>query len=335
MPTSTEKFQKLLAAYEDEVQRKQHKMGRRVDPRDEVQPNWITGYCTFLRGQTVVWSPSFELIGTWRPSTGSWLWGFADPSVEWKLRTRMEEVRKQGASWGIDMLVHETLTLASEQQAWELATVATAVTRADAMYRLQEADEQRFLALFDGPPASRSSTSMRALRESQMNMPAVQIPPNPASPALRRLATPMPASSPGGWHGPGGSLPASSVSAPASSAPAPSSEREPTAATHAEIAQRLFDVVPYIHQQHIGTITLLARAVPPTGPIGSVAFDLKLTLRPSTGGPDVHLQPTAALHDALVSLWMRCRDRGAGYRFITARLENGPQGLVPHIVLEW
>lgn len=333
MPTSTEKFQKLLAAYEDEVQRKQHKMGRRVDPRDEVQPNWITGYCTFLRGQTVVWSPSFELIGTWRPSTGAWLWGFADAGVDWKVRSRMEEVRKQGASWGIDMLVQETLTLASEQQAWELATVATALTRADAMYRLQDADEQRFLALFDGPPASRSSTTMRALRESQMNIPAVQIPPSTASPALRRLATPMPSSSTSpasGWH-----APPASVGGPASSIPASSGEREPTAATHAELGQRMFDAVPYMHQQHVGTVTLLARAVPPTGPIGSVSFDLKLTLRPSTGGADVHLQPTAALHDALVSLWMRCRDRGAGYRFITARLENGPQGLVPHVVLEW
>lgn len=350
MPTSIEKFRKLLAAYEDEVHRKQLKMGKRVDPRDEVQPNWLTGFCTFLRGQTVVWSPSFEVIGTYLPGARAWTWGFADPTIDWRVRTRMEEVRKQGIAWGIDLMSAESLTLGDEQQAWELATVAAAVTRADGIQRLVSADAIRFLALFDGPPASRSSTSMRAIRESQMNMQAVQLPsvppssqsspalrrigtPVPASsgPALRRMNTPMPASAPpsSGWVG--GSLPASQVRAPLSA----TEDREPTLASRTEIGQRMFEAVPYLHQPHVGIIQLLARAVAPTGPVGTVSLDLKLTLKPTNGGPDVLLAPTVALHDALVALWNRCRDRGAGYRFLTARAENTGAGLATNVQLEW
>jgi len=359
MPTSIEKFRKLLAAYEDEVQRKQHKMSKRVDPRDEVQPNWITGFLTFLRGQTVVWSPSFEVIGTFDPAARTWAWSFADPAVDWKVRTRMEEVRKQGMQWGIDLMASDQLTLADEQQAWELATVAAAVTRADGIHRLVSGDVIRFLALFDGPPASRSSTSMRAVRESQLNMPAVRLPSGPppgqtsptsqSSPALRRIGTPMPASSspalrrmntpmpsstpaPSGWVG--GSLPASQQAPLSSVRPGPE-DREPTLATRTEIGQRMFEAVPYMHQPQVGVVNLLARAVAPTGPVGTVALDWKITLRPANGGADVLLAPTAPLQDALVGLWNRCRDRGAGYRFLTARMENGPSGLVTNVQLEW
>ncbi len=319
MTTSFDKFRKLLAAYEDEVQRKQHKMGKRVDPRDEAQPNWSTGYLTFLRGQTVVWSPSFELIGTYAPATGSWLWGWADPSIEAKLKTRVDVVRSQGAQWGIDVMTSEALTIENEQQAWELATITTALARADAMYRIVDGEQQRFVALFDGPPASRSSTSMRAIRESQMGMHAVSIPPNPL-PALSRQNTPMPRS---GWQ-------------TAPSGPASSTEAEPTRETRQQLAQRLYEALPYVHQQQLGVVTLMARATPPNGPVGSVSLDVRITLRPSHGGAELTIPTTAALNDALVALWMRCRDRnGTPYKFATAKLEQTPQGLVPHVSLEW
>lgn len=341
MTTSFDKFRKLLAAYEDEVQRKQHKMGKRVDPRDEVQPNLATGYCTFLRGQQVVWSPSFEVIGTWDSAAGTWLWGWADASLEPKLRTRVDEVRKQGGQWGIDVMTTESLAVASEQQAWELAVVATAVSRADAMYRLIEGTTQRFLALYEGPPASRSSTTMRALRDSQMSMPAIPQPPAlgrlaAGAPALGRQPTGAPAlgRQPTG-AGPAVERPAGAARTPGSVAPPPG-EREPTAATQAEIGQRLADAVPWAHKTHVGAIHLLARAVPPSGPVGSVGLDLKISLRPSTGDPEVALSPTPALEDTLVSLWMRCRDQqGAGFRYLTARHEPSPSGPVTTVSLEW
>jgi hypothetical protein len=329
MTTSFEKFRKLLAAYEDEVQRKQQKMGKKVAPTDEAQPSWTTGYLTFLRGQNVVWSPSFEVIGTFTPGSGAWLWGWADLQLDPKLKTRVDVVRSQGAQWGIDVMTTEALALESEQQAWELAMVATALTRADAMHRVDDGQHQRYLALFDGPPASRSSTSMRAIRESQMNIPAVNVPANPL-PALGRQTTPMPRS---GHTWQATPAPTSSVvSAPASSTP----EREPTQATRQEIAQRLYEAVPYVHQQQLGSLTMMARAIPPNGPVGSVGIDVRITLRQAHGPGEVQIATTGALNDALVNLWMRCRDRmGTPYRFVTAKLEQTPQGLVPTVSLEW
>jgi len=330
MTTAFDKFRKLLAAYEDEVQRKQAKMAKKVDATDVPEPNWHSGYCTFLRGQDVVWSPSFELIGTFTPASRAWVWGWADPNIDPKLKNRVDAVRTQGAQWGIDIMTSEGLQIADERQAWELATVATAVSRADGMVRVVDGEHERYLALFDGPPASRSSTSMRAIRESQMNMPAVQI---PANPALHRINTPMPRSS-HTWGSQPGSMPASST--PISSPSSSSDEREPTAQTRAELGQRLFEAVPYVYQQQLGTLTLLARAIPPNGPVGTVTFDVRLTLKPSTGGSEVQIAPTGALNDALAGVWMRCRDRQGGpFRFATGKLEPGPQGLQTNVVLEW
>jgi hypothetical protein len=196
------------------------------------------------------------------------------------------------------------------------------------MYRIVDGEHQRYIALFDSPPASRSSTSMRAIRESQTSMPAVHIPANPA-PALQRMNTPMPRSS-HTWGTQAGSMPASST--PISSG----DEREPTAHTRAELGQRLFEAVPYVHQQQLGTLSMVARAIPPTGPVGTVSLDVRITLKPSTGGPEVTIPSTGALNDALASLWMRCRDRhGSPYRFATAKLEPGPQGLQTNVFLEW
>ena len=360
MTTPEEKFRKLLAAYEDEVQRKQHKMGKRVDPTDEVQPNPSSGYCTFLRhGQQVVWSPSFDVIGTFDEATSSWTWGWADQTLDARIRSRMDGVRKQGVTWGIDTLTNGLMTLASEQHAWELATVATAVSNADAMYRLIEAREGgrriRFLALFDGPPPSRS-TSLRA-PASSATIPAVSVRntpypglanptsspvltrvspssptgSSPSSPALQKIPT-NPALQRVQTTRPTSNVPPKMAISPATAA---STGPEPTDATRAELGQRIFEIMTTSQQGELGTVNLLARAMPPSGPVGSVGLDTRVILKP-LNGPEQTLTGTPALQDALISLWNRCRERnGTPFKFVTARLETSPQGLVTHVFLEF
>jgi hypothetical protein len=330
MPTAEEKFHKLLAAYEDEVQRKQHKMGKRVDPTDVPSPNPASGYCTFLRaGQQVIWSPSFEVIGTFDTSNNQWTWGWADQTLEPKIRTRVDEVRKQGTAWGIDLLTNGLLTLTGEAQAWELSTVATAISNADAMYRLVDGPIFRFLALFDGPPPSRSQ-SIRA-PGSSASMPAVSVPASP------RAITPYPGVASQR------SLPASRVSNPNPAlarqlTPMPvdrPNDKEPTDATRAELGRLLYMNMTTSQQAELVTLNLVARASPPTGPVGSASIDARLTLKPRNG-PEQTLTASVALQEALVALWSRSRDRnGAPYRFVTARLETGPQGLVTNVFLEF
>lgn len=317
MLTSIEKFRKLVAAYEDEVQRKQHKMGQRVDPRDVVEPKPQTGYCSFLRGQQVIWSPSYEVIGTWTPATGTWIWGFSDPTVEPRLVARLDAVRKQGLEWQIDELSIDAHTLATEQEAWEFATVAVAIARADAMVRVVGPNETRWLALWDGPPASRSSASMRAIRESQLNMQAVR------TSMAGTMSTPQPrtTSSP-------------SVRPALGRVATNPDETEPTGATRADLGHRLFELVPYALQQQLGVIQLRAEATPPSGPVGSVGIRAEIILTPAQGGPPIPLNPSHALEDSLVALWMRCRDRQGPFRVVSARLENGPQGFITQVFLE-
>jgi hypothetical protein len=332
MPTAAEKFAKLLAAYEDEVQRKQHKMGKRVDPTDVAQPNPNSGYCTFLRaGQQVIWSPSFEVIGSFESTTDQWTWGWADQTLEPKLRTRIDAVRKQGETWGIDLLTNGLLTLTGEAQAWELSTVATAISNADAMYRLVDGSMMRFLALFDGPPPSRSQ-SIRA-PSSSASMPAISAPSTP------RAVTPYPGvasqrSLPGARVASNPALARQLTPMPADSSRAAATEKEPTDATRAELGRLLYMNLTTSQQAELVSLNLVARANPPTGPVGSASVDARLTLKPRNG-PEQSLAASTALQDALVALWSRARERnGSPYKFLTARLEPGPQGLVTNVFLE-
>ncbi|GAC1543559.1 MAG: hypothetical protein NVS3B10_07730 [Polyangiales bacterium] len=361
MPSAEEKFKKLLAAYEDEVQRKQHKMGKRVEPTDVAQANPATGYCTFLRaGQTVVWSPSFDVIGTWDSLAKTWAWGWADGTLEPKIRGRIDAVRKQGEAWGIDVLTTGLRTVDDELRAWELSTVATAVSSADAMYRMIDGSKIRFLALFDGPPPSRS-TSVRAPTSSTFPAGAVVRgnTPYPGVPSTRPPATPYPGTPiPSSVAARSSTTPVSAPTVRSSTRPPPNPalvrqptpalgrqptpmpssrplEKEPTDATRAEIGRLLTMNMTTSQQAEFGSVNLMARALAPAGPVGAASVEAKLILKPRSG-LDVALTPSAALQDALIALWSRCRERnGLPYRFVTARLESSGQGLLTHVFLEF
>ncbi len=383
MTTGTEKFRKLLAAYEDEVQRKQHKMGKRVEPTDEASLNPNSGYCTFLRaGQQVIWSPSFDVIGSFDDATLMWTWSWADER-DTRNTGRIDSVRRQGLSWGIEQLTTPVLTLNSEQEAWELSIVATAVANADAMYRLREGKSSRFLALFDGPPPSRSQMlratrpdSQPGLRASQSSAgiavagmvaspPSIRSTPYPGTPTPGRTSssnipitsgpasasnTPnagiesrrttsssrFPAVNPALGRTPSGQIvrPAIAPKLAPSMTSTSSVGPEPTDVTKAELGTRIFEMMTTSQQGQLGAAHLLARAVPPVGPVGSVSFEIKLVLRP-THGPEVPLTASTALHESLAAVFARARERnGAAFQYLTARLEASPQGLVTHVFLE-
>jgi hypothetical protein len=311
MATSEEKFQKLLAAYEDDVQRKQHKMGKRVDPRDQAEPNYASGYCPFLRGgQQVVWAPSFDVIGTFDRASSTWRWGWADDSLPPKVRSRIDAVRKQGEQWGIDVLVADQFVLTGEDQAWNLSVVAVAVASADALHRHDVGNVTRFLALYDAPSPTRSSTSMPAVRGGSVP---------PSSNPLRALSR-------SGTHAivPTPTPPPASVR--------PLVEAEPTIATRTEIGGALYQCVPANQLGWLGAVTLQSRVVPPMGPLGAVQVELRVTLL-ATNGAEQPLNPTPALHDAIVMAWQRARERGNAFQTLHARLELTTQGWVTSVQL--
>jgi hypothetical protein len=309
MATSEEKFKKLLAAYEDEVQRKQHKMGKRIDPRDQAEPNYLSGYCPFLRGgQQVVWAPSFDVIGTYEAATCAWRWGWADDALSVKVRSRIDAVRKQGAQWGIDALVTDQLVLPTEDQAWELSVVAVAVASADGLFRHTDGGVTRFLALYDAPVPSRSSASMIPAIPRTGSVP-------PTGSGLRRSGT-HPAI----------------VGTPPPPAVAIAPEAEPSATTRAELGAALYQAVPPNQLGWLGAVTLDARVIPPQGPLGAVQVDLRITLLASNGA-EVPLSPTPAVHDAVVAALHRARDRSATFQSVHGRLELTPQGWVTTVEL--
>ena len=105
--------------------------------------------------------------------------------------------------------------------------------------------------------------------------------------------------------------------------------------SQSELGRLLYMNLTTSQQAELVSLALVARASPPVGPVGSASIDARLTLKPRNG-PEQTLAASTALQDALVALWSRSRDRnGAPYKFLSARLEPGPQGLVTNVFLEF
>ncbi|GAC1591221.1 MAG: hypothetical protein NVS3B20_17380 [Polyangiales bacterium] len=289
-----------------------------------------------------MWSPSFDVIGTFEAATGRWTWGWADQTLDARVRTRIEAVKKQALGWGIDALTSGLLVLENEQQAWELSTVAAALSRADAMYRVQDGARTRFLALFDGPPPSRSA-SMRALQRSESSSHAVvrptsqyphasvpSIAPHPPVPEAFLAATEF-TSAPSNTANPlfRRDPPATLESV---------EDAEPTQRSRNEIGWQMIANVPLAQRPQVSAMNLLVQAQPPLGSSGGVSLELRLTLwlQPDASPVvEVPLVASAALHEALATLFQRCLERnGTGYRSATVRLVKNADGFATDIVLE-
>jgi hypothetical protein len=75
-----------------------------------------------------------QIVGSYNKQDGTWLWGWANPSLETPLTEHARKVRAYGIEKGYDMLTTPKLAC-SEDQCWELAALACMLCEAQGAYR--------------------------------------------------------------------------------------------------------------------------------------------------------------------------------------------------------
>lgn len=87
---------------------------------------------TFANG--VVATCPAQIIGSLDTSDGSWLWGWANPSIPDELKRDSLRIREYGEKHQIDRLT-EAEWQGSEEDAWQMAALACTLCEAQGVYR--------------------------------------------------------------------------------------------------------------------------------------------------------------------------------------------------------
>lgn len=87
---------------------------------------------TFASGM-VARAPA-QIIGSLDTSDGSWLWGWANPSIPDKLKRDSARIREYGQQHKIERLIAEEWQ-GSEEDAWQMAALACTLCEAQGVYR--------------------------------------------------------------------------------------------------------------------------------------------------------------------------------------------------------
>jgi hypothetical protein len=87
-------------------------------------------------------------VGSWSMEDGSWLWSWANPSIESDEKPHVHELRGFGEARGIRSLQQPRLDT-DEEGAWHLTCVAAALLKPDMMYRVRSGHLWLHMVVFD------------------------------------------------------------------------------------------------------------------------------------------------------------------------------------------
>ena len=88
---------------------------------------------SFADGTTVV--APVQIIGTYNPNDGTFMWGWDHPSVQPALQESARLVRQFGEEHQISSFTQQKITIADESEAWEFVAVANRLAESNGGYR--------------------------------------------------------------------------------------------------------------------------------------------------------------------------------------------------------
>lgn len=144
---SWDEFVDRSAEYLDRIQQRlQANDGVTGADRWDLDQN--AGKLTFsLNGEPSV-TANFQFVGSVSNQTGTWLWSWANKSVQRQVSERLNAVKAYGETHGYERLVVPTWA-AEEYDGWQMTAVSAYILKADAAYRAPFAGGLSFLLLFD------------------------------------------------------------------------------------------------------------------------------------------------------------------------------------------
>jgi hypothetical protein len=146
---SDPKFVQLVTAAHEYITARQEAL--RTDFRLSLHERWDwdaeQGAIVFSDGGVPRVLAHAQLVGSISKKTGTWLWSWANHSIDEQLRRDLAEVRRFGEQQGIWQLTTAKWE-ADEVDGWEMTSIAGYVLQAKGAYRMPS--EQLFtFAIFD------------------------------------------------------------------------------------------------------------------------------------------------------------------------------------------
>ena len=107
-----------------------------------------TGLLTFSNAGIPSVEASIVFVGSYSTSAGTWLWSWANNSIDKKLSGPVNRVREFGSKHGFEKLTDEGWE-AEEVDGWEMAAISAYVLKGKGVYRPPYSTGVTFLVLTD------------------------------------------------------------------------------------------------------------------------------------------------------------------------------------------
>jgi len=132
----TSEFKTLLDASMEELQLKTegHQQGWRLGKSKRWDLDQSRGDLIFTFDDGVVATCQAQIVGSFDSASGTWLWGWANPSIEDSLKRDSLRVREYGEQHKIARLTSEEWPC-TEADAWAMAALACKLCGAQGVYR--------------------------------------------------------------------------------------------------------------------------------------------------------------------------------------------------------
>lgn len=124
--------------------RKEFKLGEW--PRYDWDQDTATLIFSDQSGPRVV--ATIEFVGSISTRSNSWLWAWANDSLDERVKGRINKVREFGAERGLDQLT-ESLWEADEIDGWEMTSIAGRVLNAQGSYRTPKDSGFTYMLMMD------------------------------------------------------------------------------------------------------------------------------------------------------------------------------------------
>ena len=107
-----------------------------------------TGLLTFSNAGVPSVEASIVFVGSYSTSAGSWLWSWANDSIDKNLSDPVQPVRDFGSKHGFEKLTDEGWE-AEEVDGWEMAAISAYILKGKGVYRPPYSSGVAFLVLTD------------------------------------------------------------------------------------------------------------------------------------------------------------------------------------------
>src|SRR5688572_13368538 len=113
----SEKFRRLAALMEPDIQRMLERHAQRTGGHDAVRFDEKSGVVSYQRSGALLWQPRFEKLGEWSNQLAVFRWYWAGMKFGEGPHRRVDIIHREGESYGLLELTIENVNVGSEADA--------------------------------------------------------------------------------------------------------------------------------------------------------------------------------------------------------------------------